>query len=305
MKPSIRIATRQSPLALRQAHWVKAQIETHHPDVLVDLITFMTEGDKRLATPLNEIGGKGLFVKELERAILTNEADIAVHSLKDMPVIQPDGLEISTICRRDDPRDVLVSHQFKSFANLPNEAIVGTSSLRRSAQLKNIRPDLIMKNLRGNVNTRLKKLEEENFAAIILAAAGLKRMNLQSHISEYFSPEILVPAVGQGAIAIESRQADHEIKQYLQALEDSETRVCVTAERAMNARLNGGCQVPIAGFAILQNNQVFLRGLVASLDGKKILRAVAHGAPANAAAIGIKVAEDLLSQGASEILAFK
>lgn len=305
MRPSIRIATRQSPLALWQARFVKAEIEKNHPDVLVDLITFMTEGDKRLATPLNEIGGKGLFVKELEQAILNHQADIAVHSLKDMPAIQPDGLEISTICRREDPRDVLVSNQFKNFADLPQGAMVGTSSLRRSAQLKNLRPDLIFETLRGNVGTRLKKLDEKNFAAIVLAAAGLKRMNLESHISEYFSPEMLLPAVGQGAIAIESRSDDPKMKAYLQTLDDAQTRTCVTAERAMNARLNGGCQVPIAGFAILQNNKLFLRGLVASLDGKKILRAAAHGAPTEAAAIGIQVAEDLLSQGAGEILAFK
>lgn len=298
----IRIATRKSPLALWQAEYVRAQLQRHHPGLCIELVTFTTRGDKILDTPLAKIGGKGLFVKELEIALLEGTADIAVHSMKDVPMEFPDGLELATICEREDPRDAFVSARYATLDELPRAARVGTSSLRRQCQLRELRPDVQILTLRGNVNTRLAKLDANEFDAIILATAGLVRLDLGARIRERIDTRISLPAAGQGAVGIEIRSDDARVKNYLQALHHEPTAICVRAERALNKRLQGGCQVPIAAFAQLNGAEIFLRGLVGAPDGGRVLRAEQRGASVDAEAIGIAVAEQLLQQGAGAIL---
>ncbi|MFT5546836.1 hydroxymethylbilane synthase, partial [Rheinheimera aquimaris] len=250
---TIRIATRKSALALWQAEYVKAELLRNHPNLTVELVPMSTQGDKILDTPLAKIGGKGLFVKELEQAMLEDRADIAVHSMKDVPVEFPDGLMLHTICPRENPQDAFVSNQFKSIDELPPGAVVGTSSLRRQCQLKALRPDLTVRDLRGNVNTRLAKLDNGEYAAIILAAAGLIRLGFEQRIAALMPVDTSLPANGQGAVGIECRSDDKEVQQLLSALEHRETRICVLAERAMNRKLQGGCQVPIGAYAVIEN----------------------------------------------------
>lgn len=299
----IRIATRKSALALWQAEYVKACLEQAHPGLLVSLVPMVSRGDKLLDAPLAKIGGKGLFVKELETALLDNEADIAVHSMKDVPMDFPEGLGLFCICEREDPRDAFVSNTFASLDELPAGSVVGTSSLRRQAQLLALRPDLKIHFLRGNVNTRLAKLDAGEYDAIILAAAGLIRLGFGARIRASISVEASLPAGGQGAVGIECRSADAEIHALLAPLHHRETALRVTAERALNKHLNGGCQVPIACYALLEGEQLWLRGLVGQPDGGLLLRAEGRAPVADAEALGVQVAEALLAQGASAILA--
>ncbi|GAA0564791.1 hydroxymethylbilane synthase [Rheinheimera aquimaris] len=299
---TIRIATRKSALALWQAEYVKAELLRHHPGLTVELVPMSTQGDKILDTPLAKIGGKGLFVKELEQAMLEGRADIAVHSMKDVPVEFPDGLMLHTICPRENPQDAFVSNQFKSIDELPPGAVVGTSSLRRQCQLKALRPDLTVRDLRGNVNTRLAKLDNGEYAAIILAAAGLIRLGFEQRIAALMPVDTSLPANGQGAVGIECRSDDKEVQQLLSALEHRETRICVLAERAMNRKLQGGCQVPIGAYAVIENDTLWLRGLVGALDGSEIIRHQLRGPVAEAEQLGVALAEHLLSQGADRIL---
>jgi hydroxymethylbilane synthase len=301
-KKIIRIATRQSPLALWQAEHVAELLEQAFPNVTTELVKMVTRGDKILDAPLAKVGGKGLFVKELEQGMLEGAADIAVHSMKDVPIEFPEGLHLAAILTREDPTDAFVSNQYKSFSELPTRARIGTSSLRRECQLKQHLPEAEVLPLRGNVNTRLAKLDAGEYDAIILASAGLKRLGMGDRITQTLDTSVSLPAVGQGAIGIECRVDDVEINQMLAALHDQVTGVCVKAERAMNTRLNGGCQVPIAGFAILQETQVFMRGLVGSPDGQVIYRAERAGSIEQAESLGQQIAEDLLSQGADKVL---
>ena len=299
----VRIATRKSALALWQAEFVKAQLEHFHDDVRVELVPMSTQGDIILDTPLAKIGGKGLFVKELEQAMLDGRADIAVHSMKDVPVEFPDDLELHVICEREDPRDAFVSNNFANIDALPQGAIVGTSSLRRQCQIRALRPDLEIRDLRGNVNTRLAKLDSGQYDAIILAAAGLIRLEMGERIRDFIEPEVSLPANGQGAVGIECRINDEVTKALLAPLEHSETRIRVNAERAMNRHLEGGCQVPIGAYALVDGDQVHLRGLVGAIDGSEILRDEISGHVDNAEKLGIELAKKLLAQGADKILA--
>lgn len=298
----LRIATRESALALWQANYVKDRLEQAHPDLTVELVPMTTKGDQILDTPLAKVGGKGLFVKELEVAMLEGRADIAVHSMKDVPVDFPDGLMLHTICEREDPRDAFVSNNFTDFESLPEGSVVGTSSLRRQCQIKALRPDLIIKDLRGNVNTRLRKLDEGQYDAIILAAAGLIRLEMPERIKQYMPTEVLLPANGQGAVGIECRADDAQVQGYLSVLEHTETRVRVLAERAMNRKLEGGCQVPIGAFAEVQGEQIELRGLVGALDGSEIIRGNIQGSVNEAESLGEQLAQELLDKGAHTIL---
>ena len=298
----IRIATRKSELALWQAHYVRNLLLQQNPELTVELVPMSTQGDKILDTPLAKIGGKGLFIKELEVAMLEGRADIAVHSMKDVPVSFPEEFTLATICEREDPRDAFVSNKYSSLADLPQGAKVGTSSLRRQCQLRANRPDLTIVDLRGNVNTRLAKLDDGQYDAIILAAAGLIRLEMENRITEYISPTDSLPAVGQGAVGIECRKDDQELIDLLQALGHQETAIRVRAERAMNNKLQGGCQVPIAGYAELVGGEIQMKGLVGSVDGKSILTSSKSGESSNPESIGIAIAEDLLSQGADDIL---
>lgn len=300
MSREIRIATRKSALALWQAEYVKARLEQAHPGLKVSLVPMVSRGDKLLDAPLAKIGGKGLFVKELETALLENEADIAVHSMKDVPMDFPEGLGLFCICEREDPRDAFVSNTYDSLDALPLGSVVGTSSLRRQAQLLARRPDLKIHFLRGNVNTRLAKLDAGEYDAIILAAAGLIRLGFEARIRASISVDDSLPAGGQGAVGIECRTADAEIHALLAPLHHAETAARVTAERALNKRLNGGCQVPIACYALREGEQLWLRGLVGQPDGGLLLRAEGRGSDAEA--LGVQVAEQLLAQGAEAIL---
>lgn len=299
----LRIATRKSALALWQAEFVKAELERFHSDLTVELVPMSTQGDIILDTPLAKIGGKGLFVKELEQAMLDGRADIAVHSMKDVPVEFPEGLELNTICEREDPRDAFVSNKYKSLDELPQGAVVGTSSLRRQCQVRALRPDLDIRDLRGNVNTRLAKLDNGDYDAIILAAAGLLRLEMPERIADFIEPETSLPANGQGAVGIECRSDDERVKALLAPLEHTETRIRVLAERAMNRRLEGGCQVPIGAYALVNGEQVYIRGLVGAVDGSEILRDEVSGSVENAEQLGVQLAEQLLAQGADKILA--
>jgi hydroxymethylbilane synthase len=296
----IRIATRKSPLALWQAEHVAERLEKAFPWVKTELVKMSTQGDKILDAPLAKIGGKGLFVKELEQGMLEGIADIAVHSMKDVPVEFPEGLHLAAILTREDPTDALVSNRYASLDELPADAKIGTSSLRRQCQIKERFPNAEILTLRGNVNTRLAKLDAGEYDAIILA--GLKRLGMAERITQSLAPEVSLPAIGQGAIGIECRVNDPEINEILQVLHDWQTGVCVTAERAMNARLNGGCQVPIAGFAELTGERLIMRGLVGNPDGQTIYRSERSGELAHAETIGRLIAEDLLKQGADKIL---
>jgi hydroxymethylbilane synthase len=299
---TIRIATRKSALALWQAEYVKSELLRHHPQLTVELVPMSTQGDKILDTPLAKIGGKGLFVKELEQAMLEGRADIAVHSMKDVPVEFPPGLMLHTICPRENPQDAFVSNQFHSLADLPLGAVVGTSSLRRQCQLKALRPDLTVRDLRGNVNTRLAKLDSGEYAAIILAAAGLIRLGFSQRIASLLPVETSLPANGQGAVGIECRIDDKAVQQLLMPLEHSATRSCVLAERAMNRKLQGGCQVPIGAYAEISGDTLWLRGLVGAVDGSEIIRHELSGPVAQAESLGTALAEHLLQQGAGRIL---
>ena len=298
----LRIATRKSPLALWQAHYVSDLLKKHHPELTIELVTMTTQGDKILDTPLAKVGGKGLFVKELETGMLEGRADIAVHSMKDVPVEFPAGLHLAVICEREDPRDAFVSNNFESLEDLPQGARLGTSSLRRQSQISALRPDLNIVDLRGNVNTRLKKLDDGEYDAIILAAAGLKRLKFDDRITQSLGTDICLPAIGQGAVGIECRIDDARIMELIAPLNDNKTQIRVLAERAMNARLQGGCQVPIAGYAEYERGLVLLRGLVGQVDGKQIIRGEIAGPPENAEELGMVLAEDLLSRGADKIL---
>jgi hydroxymethylbilane synthase len=302
MSREIRIATRKSALALWQAEHVKARLEEAHPGLKVSLVPMVSRGDKLLDSPLAKIGGKGLFVKELETALLENVADIAVHSMKDVPMDFPEGLGLYCICEREDPRDAFVSNTYASLDALPAGSVVGTSSLRRQAQLLARRPDLKIQFLRGNVNTRLAKLDAGEYDAIILAAAGLIRLGFAERIRSSISAEDSLPAGGQGAVGIECRTGDAEIHALLAPLHHRDTALRVTAERALNKHLNGGCQVPIACYAVLEGEQLWLRGLVGQPDGTQLLRAEQRAPVATAEQLGVQVAEALLAQGAAAIL---
>ncbi len=298
----LRIATRQSPLALWQAYYVRDHLQAHWPDLTVELVPMVTRGDVLLDTPLAKVGGKGLFVKELELALLDGRADIAVHSMKDVPVAFPEGLGLVTICEREDPRDAFVSPKYARLEDLPEGSVVGTSSLRRQCQLREIRPDLIVRDLRGNVGTRLAKLDNGDYDAIILAAAGLKRLELEERIRYALPPEQSLPAVGQGAVGIECRLDDAKTQALLAPLNDSDTATRVIAERAMNTRLEGGCQVPIGSYSELNGDEIWLRALVGKPDGTLIIRGERRGPRAQAAELGVSLAEELLERGAREIL---
>ncbi len=302
MMKTLKIATRQSPLALWQAEHIRARLEAMHADLTVELVTFVTQGDKILDTPLAKIGGKGLFVKELEAALMGGRADLAVHSMKDVPMALPEGLSLAVICEREDPLDAFVSNHYASFADLPQGAKVGTSSLRRKCQILKARPDLEIIDLRGNVGTRLSKLDDGQYDAIILASAGLKRLGLAERIRHTIQPDVSLPAVGQGALGLECRSQDQAVLDLILPLMHAETNVCVRAERAFNAYLEGGCQVPIAGYATLQNGQLQIEGRVGSVDGQTILKAVQFGAPEQAEMLGEELAKALLAQGAGELL---
>ena len=298
----LRIATRKSPLALWQAGHVKARLEAAHPGLQVMLVTMTTQGDRILDSPLAKIGGKGLFVKELEQGMLAGDADIAVHSMKDVPVEFPDGLGIGAILEREDPHDAFVSNRFASIDALPDGAVVGTSSLRRQCQLRARRPDLDINDLRGNVGTRLGKLDNGDYDAIILACAGLKRLGLAERITATIDATAMLPAIGQGIIGIETRIDDARVQGLLAPLHHADTAVRLAAERSMNATLAGGCQAPVAGHAVLNGEQLELRGLVGWPDGSNIVRGEISGAAADAESLGRTLAEDLLARGARPIL---
>lgn len=302
MSRHLRIATRKSALALWQAEYVKARLEQLHPGLTVSLVPMVSRGDQLLDSPLAKIGGKGLFVKELESALLADEADLAVHSMKDVPMQFPDGLGLYVICERDDPRDAFVSNNYTSIDELPQGAVVGTSSLRRQAQLLAYRPDLHIRFLRGNVNTRLAKLDANEYDAIILAAAGLRRLGFHDRIRNAITPEQCLPSGGQGAVGIECRSKDTELHALLEPLNDLDSALRVRAERALNNHLQGGCQVPIACYAERSDGEIWLRGLVGNPDGTLLLKAEARGPETAPEALGIAVAEDLLRQGAQAIL---
>lgn len=301
-KRIVRIATRNSPLAMWQAEHVKSRLLALHDHIEVELVAMKTRGDVLLDTPLAKVGGKGLFVKELEQGMLEGRADIAVHSMKDVPVEFPDGLHLPVICQREEPHDAFVSNHYDSIDDLPHGAKLGTSSLRRECQARTRRPDLDVLPLRGNVNTRLRKLDEGQFDAIILAMAGLQRLGFHDRIRNAMTPEQSLPAIGQGALGIETRIDDEEMNALIAPLHDRLTAITVTAERALNRRLAGGCQVPIAGYAMLEGDEVWLRGLVGRPDGTQTLYAEKRGPAADADAIGVAVAEMLLAQGADKIL---
>lgn len=302
MKSSLRIGTRGSQLALWQARWVQAAITRYQPDISVELVIIKTQGDKILDVPLAQVGGKGLFVKEIEEALLEGRIDLAVHSMKDMPAELPAGLVIGAIPARENPHDAFVSVRHGALDDLPDGARVGTSSLRRAAQLKHQRPDLTIVPLRGNLDTRLKKLETTDLDAIVLAAAGLLRLGLSERITHYLSSEQMLPAVGQGALCIETRDDDPRVAPIVGKLDHADTRHAVRAERAFLKRLEGGCQVPIAGHATTAGNQVELCGLVADVDGRRIIKNTRSGPVESAEQLGRDLAEDLLAKGADHIL---
>jgi hydroxymethylbilane synthase len=299
----VRIGTRGSALALWQAEWVRSQLTAAHPGLTVELVTIRTQGDKILDVPLSEVGGKGLFVKEIEEALLGGRVDVAVHSMKDMPAELLTGLQVAAMPLREDPRDVLVMREGHGFGDLPPGARVGTSSLRRAAQLLHLRADLRIETLRGNLDTRLRKLETQGFHAVVLAAAGIKRMGLSHLITQYLEPELMLPAVGQGALGIETRTEDLPTNELVAGLADLPTMVAVRAERAFLRRLQGGCQVPIGGYATLEGEGLTLTGMVADLQGRRVIRRALRGEARQAEEIGESLAGVVLAAGAAEILA--
>lgn len=299
----LRIGTRGSALALWQAEWVKAQLLAAHEELAVELLVIKTTGDKILDVPLAKVGGKGLFVKEIEEALLDGKADLAVHSVKDMPAELPEGLHLAVMPPREDPRDALISRNGAGLEALPHGARVGTSSLRRAAQLLHLRPDLRIETLRGNVDTRLRKLESEGFDAIVLAAAGLKRMELSHVVSEYLEPERMLPAVGQGALGIETRTGDAFTNEMVASLAHPETMTIVRAERAFLKRLEGGCQVPIGAHATMEGETLILTGMVADLEGVRLIRKELRGDAQQPEVVGERLAEVILESGGAEILA--
>ncbi|MRX28025.1 hydroxymethylbilane synthase [Kangiella sp. HZ709] len=298
---TLRIATRQSPLALWQAEYVQSELKKHHPELKVELVPMTTQGDKILGTPLTKIGGKGLFVKELEQAMLDGRADIAVHSMKDVPYKFPEGLELKVICPREDPTDAFVSNRYNNIDELPVGAIVGTSSMRRKIQILALRPDLLIKDLRGNVGTRLSKLDNGEYDAIILASAGLKRLKLSERIASSISPEQMLPAPGQGAVGIEARSNDPALDRILAPLNDSDTQLRVLAERRITETLEASCQVPVAAFATLDNDHMQLKALVGASDNSMIW-AEASGHKQEAVTLGNQAAEKLVVQGAHQLM---
>jgi hydroxymethylbilane synthase len=298
----LRIATRKSPLALWQAEHVRTRLQQLYPGLQVELVSMSTQGDRVLDSPLAKIGGKGLFVKELEQGMLAGQADIAVHSMKDVPAELPQGLEIGAILEREDPRDAFVSNRFAALTELPHGARVGTSSLRRQCQLRAVRPDLEILDLRGNVNTRLAKLDARDYDAIVLASAGLKRLGMEQRITRPLEPEDMLPAIAQGVIGIECRSDDAAVKALIDPLNHAETGLRTAAERAMNATLAGGCQAPVAGFSIITGDSIELRGLVGWPNGSAIVRGEISGPARAAAALGEQLAQELLQRGARPIL---
>ncbi|MFP5349354.1 MAG: hydroxymethylbilane synthase [Gammaproteobacteria bacterium] len=298
----LRLGTRKSALALWQAEYVRAALVARHPSLTVELVKITTEGDRILDRPLAAVGGKGLFIKELEQALFDRRIDLAVHSMKDLTVSLPEGLHIAAVCEREDPRDAFVSGRYASLAALPPGSRVGTSSLRRQCQLRALYPQLEVVTLRGNVNTRLAKLDAGEYDALLLAVAGLKRLGFGERIREALPIAVSLPAVGQGAVCIECRSDDAETNRLLAALDHAPTRTCVAAERALNAALEGGCQVPIAGYAALDGAALHLRALVGAPDGTRIVRGERRGAAVDATAIGADLAQELLARGAKEIL---
>ncbi len=302
MEKTIKIGTRGSKLALWQANWVKSALNARHPSLSFELVTIKTKGDKILDIPLAKVGGKGLFVKEIEDALLNGLIDLAVHSMKDMPAEIPQGLCIGAIPQREIPQDVLISKKGLLLSKLKPQSRIGTSSLRRTAQLLHARPDLVILPLRGNLDTRLKKLETENLDAIILAAAGVKRLGLEGRITEYMDENVMLPAVGQGALCIEIRQNDPEVEPIVSSLEHHQTRVEVMGERAFLNRLEGGCQVPIAAYGKIEKNTFTLCGLVATVDGKTVIKETLSGPKDSSEIIGVKLADRLVAMGAKTIM---
>ncbi len=298
----LRIGTRRSKLALAQSEWVKKQVQTRYPEVRVELVKIKTEGDKVLDSPLSKVGGKGLFVKEIEDALLKRDVDLAVHSLKDVPGDLPAGLGIAAYPKREDPRDAFVSRHFRAVKDLPQGALVGTSSLRRSAQLLHMRPDLHIVPLRGNVDTRLRKLDRGDLQAIVLATAGLNRLGLSDRITAPLSPEAVLPAIGQGVLGLELREDDQKTQNLISFLNDLETELAARAERGFLKELGGGCQVPVAGYARVEKGLIILDGMVAELDGSKILMQRLSGGKDKPEDLGIALARQLLAAGADRIL---
>lgn len=298
----VKIATRKSPLALWQANWIKGRLEELNPGIEVELVKIVTKGDKILDVPLAQVGGKGLFVKEIEDALLDGRADLAVHSMKDVPTEFPPGLHLGAITKREDPRDAWFSRDGRGLMEMPKGAKIGTSSLRRKVQLKASRPDLVFEDLRGNVDTRLRKLEEGQYDAIVLAAAGVKRLGVADKVTTYIGPDKMLPAVGQGAVGIECRVDDPETNALIAPLKDRDTEVAVRAERAFLATLEGGCQVPIASYATVDGDNMLLKGLVGSLDGETIITGERTGKAVDAVALGKSLGEEVLSKGAKAIL---
>ncbi len=302
MTSTLKIGTRGSKLALWQANWVKSELEKAHPGITVELVIIKTRGDKIQDVPLAKVGGKGLFVKEIEDALLDGRIDLAVHSMKDMPGDIPPGLCIGPVPERELPMDVLISGSGLKLAELEKGATIGTSSLRRAAQLLHLRPDINIVPLRGNLDTRLRKLDEGLISAIVLAAAGIRRLGLEKRVTEYLDPSYMLPAVAQGALCIEIRESDPEIENVVSVLNHPETRTVVLGERAFLHRLEGSCQIPVAGHGTLENGWFTIQGLVATLDGKQILQESAAGQADRAREVGIELAEKLLSMGADRIL---
>jgi len=298
----LKIATRNSPLALWQAEHVKQQLIELHPDLSVELVSMTTEGDRFLDAPLIAVGGKGLFIKELEQALLNGEADIAVHSMKDVTIDLPDELAMPVILKREDVRDVFISNNYKQIEDLPDGAVLGTSSLRRQSQIKALRPGIELKDLRGNVGTRLRKLDDGEYDAIMLAAAGIIRLGLKERITQLIPESVLLPAIGQGAIGIECRAGDTDVHELIAPLNDRETSLCVETERAFSRRLFGGCQLPIAGQASIKGNEINLVGLVARIDGSEVIKSELSGDIEKCDDTGTTLAENLLERGADEIL---
>lgn len=299
---TVRIATRQSPLALWQARHVASLLQAHHPGLQVSLVEMTTQGDRFLSAPLSAVGGKGLFVKEIEQALLDGRADVAVHSLKDMTSVLPEELLLAAVPAREDPRDAFCSPQGLRLEELPRGARVGTSSLRRSCLLRSRRPDLEIVSLRGNVQTRLNRTRELGLHGAVLALAGLRRLGLEGEVTEVLPVEVSLPAVGQGVLAVQCRTADEAVRKLLLPLEDASTRVAVTAERALLARLEGGCSVPLAGHATVEGGRVHLRGMVGRPDGTQVVQGERSGPAEQAHALGEALAEELLTRGGAEIL---